>query len=309
MSGTNKRIGLALGGGGARGLAHVGVLRVLEEEAIHIDVLVGTSAGALVGGSYVGGVPTDEFIKKTDDYLNSEEFQSSAIRAIENAHSQNEVGLTQKIQTYLRNRFYLAQAMFRPGILSSEDFQSMIDYFIPDIQIEETRIPFRAVATDLIRGEQIVFSSGSLRRAVMASCAVPGAIEPLNSGEMCLSDGGIICLVPSSVARKEGADIVIAVAVDPDICTADEFHSAREVHDRAVEIMSHQLEHYELREADIIIRPDVGKLHWSDFSRARDLIEEGEKAARDKIEDIRHAMPVKKSWFTLKQLLRIPERV
>jgi NTE family protein len=304
MKWMDKTIGLALGGGGARGLAHVGVLRVLEEEAIHIDVLVGTSAGALVGGAYAGGIAIDEFIEKTDYYLNSDEFQSSAIKAIEDAHSQDEVGLTQKIQTFLMNRFYIAQAMFRPGVLSSEDFQSMIDYFIPDIQIEETRIPFRAVATDLVSGEQIVFSSGSLRQAVMASCAVPGAIEPLNSGDMCLSDGGIICLVPSSVARREGVDIVIAVAVDPDICTADEFHTAREVHDRAVEIMSHQLEHYELREADIIIRPNVGDLHWSDFSRARDLIDEGEKAARDKLEDIRDAMPVKKSWFTLKQILR-----
>jgi len=303
MKWMDKTIGLALGGGGARGLAHVGVLRVFEEEAIPLDVLVGTSAGALVGGAYAGGVSIDEFIRKTDYYLNSDDFQSSAIKAIEDAHSHDALGLTQKIQTFVMNRFYLAQAMFRPGVLSCEEFQFMIDYFIPDIQIEETQIPFRAVATDLISGEQIVFSSGPLRQAVMASCAVPGAIEPLNSGDMCLSDGGIICLVPSSVARREGADIVIAVAVDPDICTADEFHTAREVHDRAMKIMSHQLENYELREADIIIRPDVGDLHWSDFSRARDLIDEGEKATRDKLEDIRGAMPVKKGWFTLKQLL------
>jgi NTE family protein len=307
MKWMNQRIGLALGGGGARGLAHIGVLRVFEEETIPVDILVGTSAGALVGGAYAGGTSLDELVHKVNHYLQSPEFQSSAIKALEDTNSGEELGLAQKIQAFVKNRFYLAQAMFRPGILSREDFQSMIDYFIPDILIEDTWIPFRAVATDLVSGKQVTFSSGSLRHAVMASCAVPGAIEPLKEGDMWLSDGGIICLVPSTVARKEGSDIVIAVAVDPDICTAEEFHTCREVLDRATEIMAHQLENYELGDADIVIRPLVGDLHWSDFSHAGDLIAEGEKAAREKLEDIRKAIPVFKKWFTLKQLLE-PQR-
>jgi NTE family protein len=198
-----KRIGLALGGGGARGLAHIGVLAVLEREGIPIDLIVGTSIGALIGGAYASGISPDELKKRVDAYLNSTEFQSSAMKAFETAHAKGELGLTQKIQTYLRNCFYLIQAMFKPGILSNEDFQTTINYFIPDIQIEETRIPFRAVATDLVSGEQITFSEGPLRQAVMASCAVPGAIAPFKEGERLLSDGGIICLVPISVARQE----------------------------------------------------------------------------------------------------------
>ncbi len=303
MKWIDKRIGLALGGGGARGLAHIGVLRVFEEESIPVDILVGTSAGALIGGAYAGGLSLDELIEKVNDYLNSPEFQSSAIRAVEVSRSQN-LGLARKVEIFLKNSFFLAQMMFRPGVLSSEDFQTMIDFFIPDIQIEETRIPFRAVATDLVSGKQVIFSEGPLRQAVMASCAVPGAVEPLKEGEMCLSDGGIICLVPSSVARKEGADIVIAVAVDQDICTEEEFHTSKDVNDRATEIMAHQLENYELRDADIVIRPDVGDLHWTDFSHAIHLIEEGEKAARESLDDIRNAMPVFRKWFTLKQILK-----
>jgi len=304
MKWIDKRIGLALGGGGARGLAHIGVLRVFEEESIPVDILVGTSAGALIGGAYAGGLSLDELIEKVNDYLNSPEFQSSAIRAVEASRSQENHGLAQKIEIFLKNSFFLAQAMFRPGVLSSEDFQTMINYFIPDVQIEETRIPFRAVATDLVSGKQIIFSEGPLRQAVMASCAVPGAVEPLKEGGMYLSDGGIIGLVPSSVARKEGADIVIAVAVDQDICTEEEFHTSKDVNDRAVEIMAHQLENYELRDADIVIRPDVGDLHWTDFSHAMHLIEEGEKAARESLDDIRNAMPVFRKWFTLKQILK-----
>lgn len=302
----DKKIGLAMGGGGARGLAHIGVLRVFEEEAIPVHILVGTSIGALVGGAYASGIGPAEMEKKVDEYLNSPEFQSSAIKAVaeEITHEREEMSLTQKIQSYFKNRFLLAQTMFKPGILSQEDFQSIINYFIPDIEIEETQIPFRAVATDLVSGDQIIFSEGSLRQAVTASCAVPGAIEPLKEGEMLLSDGGIICLVPSTVARKEGADIVIAVAVDRDICSEEDFHTAKDVYLRASDIMSYYLENHELMDADVVIRPDVGDLHWSDFSHAGDLIQEGEKAVRENLDDIRSAMPGIKKWFTLKQILK-----
>jgi NTE family protein len=296
-----KRIGLALGGGGARGLVHIGVLRVFEREKIPIDLIVGTSIGALVGGAYASGISSDELQKKVDAYLSSTEFRSSAMKAFEAAYAKGELGLTQKIQTYLRNCFYLIQAMFKPGILSNDDFQSTINYFIPDIQIEETRIPFRAVATDLMSGEQITFSKGSLRQAVMASCAVPGAVAPLREGERLLSDGGIICLVPSSVARQEGADIVISVTVDRGI-GSEELRTVVNVYHRVIEIMGEKLKNYELAEADVVIFPKIGDLHWSNFSQAMSLIDEGEKAAREKLDDIRNVMPGIKKWFRFKKI-------
>jgi len=299
-----KRIGLALGGGGARGLAHIGVLMVLERERIPIDLIVGTSIGALVGGAYASGFSPVELQKKMGAYLNSPEFQSSAMKAFETAHAKEELGLTEKIQTYLRNTFYLIQAVFKPGILPNEDFETIINYFIPDIQIEETRIPFRAVATDLVGGEEITFSKGSLRQAVMASCAVPGAIAPLKEGKRLLSDGGIVCLVPSSVARQEGADIVISVAVDRCI-GPEELRTVMDVYQRVNEIMGEKLKDYELANADVVILPEVGDLHWSNFSDAMNLIDEGEKAAREKLDDIRNVMPGLKNWFRFK---KIPKR-
>jgi NTE family protein len=295
-----KRIGLALGGGGARGLAHIGVLKVLEKEEIPIDLIAGTSIGALVGGAYASGINPDELQKKVDEYLNSTEFRSSAIKAFEAAHAKGEVGLTQRIQTYLRNHFYLIQAMFKPGILSNEDFQATIDYFIPDIRIEEARIPFRAVATDLVSGEQITFSEGSLRQAVMASCAVPGAIAPLKEGERLLSDGGIICRVPSPVARHEGADIVIAVVVDR-CMGSEEPRTVVDVYLRVSEIMGERLKQYELADADVVILPEVGDLHWSSFSQAMNLIDEGEKATKEKLDDIRRLMPGIKNLFRFRK--------
>ena len=279
------------------------MLRVFEQEDIPIDLIVGTSIGSLIGGVYASGLGPDEMEEKVEEYLNSPEFQSSTIKAFEAAHSHEDVGLTQKIQSFFKNRFYMVQAMFRPGILSNEDFQNTINYFIPDIQIEETRIPFRPVATDLMTGDQIIFSSGSLRQAVMASCAVPGAVEPLEEGEKLLSDGEIICLVPSSIARTEGADIVIAVAVDRGICPEEELRTAVGVYHRAGEIMADKLKNYEIMDADIVIFPEVGDLHWSSFSQAKILIKEGEKAARENLDSIRHVIPGRKRWFTFTQIL------
>jgi NTE family protein len=238
----------------------------------------------------------DELVIKADEYVNSPEFQSSAIKGFEAANARGEPGLTQKIQSYLRNRYYVVQAMFKPGILSNDEFQETINYFIPDVNIEDMRVPFRAVATDLVSGEHIIFSEGSLRQAVMASCAVPGAIEPLKEGEWLLSDGGIINNIPVSVAREEGADVVIAVVVDRGI-SSEELRNVVDIYHRVSEIMGEKLKGYELANADVVILPDVGESHWSDFSQGMDMIEEGEKAARDKLDDVRKAIPGIKKWF------------
>jgi len=296
-----KRIGLALGGGGARGLAHIGVLRVFEKEAIPIDLIVGTSVGSLVGGAYASGMGPDELVNKADEYLNSPEFQSSAIKGFEAANARGEPGLTQKIQNYLRNRYYVVQAMFKPGILSNDEFQETINYFTPDVNIEDMQIPFRAVATDLVSGEHIIFSEGSLRQAVMASCAVPGAIEPLKEGELLLSDGGIISNIPVSVAREEGADVVIAVAVDRGI-SSEELRNVVDIYHRVSEIMGEKLKGYELANADVVILPDVGDSHWSDFSQGMILIEEGERAAMEKLGDVRKAIPGIKKWLRVMKI-------
>ena len=304
MRRRGKRLGLALGGGGARGLAHIGVLKVFEREHIPVDVIVGTSMGALVGGAYAAGTGADELERKAYEFLGTAAFQNSAITAIESSHTKDGKRFSRRIQEYLKNRFYVVQAMFRPGILSSEEFSAMINYFIPDISVSDTRVPFRAVATDLVSGEQVTFSSGSLRQAVLASSAVPGAVEPLREGARLFSDGGIICLIPSTVARKEGADMVVAVAVDHDICSEKEFRSAMSIYQRVSDIMAAQLRHYELVEADVVIQPEVGDVHWTDFSQARNMVEAGESAAELCLPRIRAMTPGKKRWFTFSQLLQ-----
>lgn len=291
MRWKQKCIGLALGGGGARGFAHIGVLKILRRENIPIDIIVGTSSGALIGGAYASGTTPEEMERKIGEYLNSKEYQSSAVRTIERAHDGERASLTRKIQGFFQNKFLLLQAMFKPGILSSEEFQSMIDFFIPDVLIEDTTIPFRAVTTDLISGEQIVFAEGPLRDAIMISSSVPGAIEPHRLGKMLLSDGGVISLVPVNAARREGADIVIAVDITRGLFSDEKIDTAPAIRDRAADIAAYHLKTHELADADVVIRPRVGNLHWSVFSHAGNLIAEGEKAAEEKMSDIKKMMP------------------
>lgn len=286
-----KRVGLALGGGGSRGFAHIGVLKVLEGSSIPIDVLAGTSIGALVGGAYASGIGPDELIRKVHEIVLSPLAHISIFNAIGNEPEKKEMGLSDKIGLFFKSQWLFAQALFNPGMMEAEDFHAVVNHFIPDINIEESKIPFRAVTADLVSGEQVVLSTGSLRRAVIASCSVPGFMPPMKDGNRFLVDGGIVNLVPGSVLKKEGADIVIAVDVDRDIGATREFQNAIDVYTRAAEIGSFHLSNFQLKDADIIIRPKVGGMKWFDLSRVDETIQEGERSAKESMTDIRRFLP------------------
>jgi NTE family protein len=296
MQWSGQRIGLALGGGGARGFAHIGVLKALEDEGIPIDIIAGTSMGAIIGAAYACGISPSVLREKVDSYISSPEFIESPFMAISESPASNTNKWSDRIKRFLKGRFYMARTMFKPGFLTADEFQTMINYFVPDVTMEETKIPFRAIATDLLTGDKIIFSEGSLRKAVLASCAVPGAVEPIKDGKYLLADGGVVSLVPVHAARDGGADIVIAVVVDIDIRLWNDFDTAKGIFNRAGEITMQRLLNYELKDADVIIRPDVGKLHWTDFSRIDYLEMEGERSARKAVGKIDRALPFYLRW-------------
>ena len=289
---TGEKVGLALGGGGVRGFSHIGVLKVLEEEGVDIDLIVGTSAGALIGGAYASGQSSQEIQSKIDDYIRSPEFEDSTLKSIGLTFSSENKNYFKKTKNFVMNRFWFVKAFFKPSVLPSGDFQSLINYFIPDIGISETKIPFRTVSTDLITGRKIVFSEGSLRQAVLASCSVPGAVEPVRHGEWVLADGGITSIVPVHATRELGADVVIVVVVDRDSQSFINIQTGKDILYRAGEITASTLEAAELESADVIIRPQVGDLHWMDFSRIGDLVKIGEKDARESLKEIQASLPL-----------------
>ena len=292
MKWTGKKVGLALGGGGVRGFSHIGVLNVLEQEGIDIDLIVGTSAGALIGGAYASGQSPREIQAKIDAYLRSPEFDASMLKSVGLTFSPENKSFFKQARTFIMNRFWFAQAFFKPSILPSNDFESLINYFLPEMDIRETKIPFHAVSTDLITGKKIIFSEGPLRQAVLASCSVPGALAPVRHGDWLLADGGITSLVPVHATREAGADVVIAVMVDRDLRADVSIETAKDVVYRAGEITTNALEASELESADVIIRPKVGNLHWMDFSRAVDLIKTGEQATRESLGKINASLPL-----------------
>jgi NTE family protein len=282
-----RSLGLALGGGGARGFAHIGVLKVLERENIRPDIILGTSAGSIVGGALASGMTIEQIEERAYSFLASDLYASSELKAMGDAESGTEQRLSRRIQSYFRTKIRLASALYKPGILPLEDMEEFINYFLPDIKIEETEIPFRAVATELARGECVILKEGSLRRSVLASSAVPGAFPPVEISGRYFSDGGIICTVPVGCAFKEGATVVIAIAIDRDIILSSELHTAVDVYVRAGEIQGFYLEEHDLQRADLVIRPELGAIHWTDFSRSHELIARGEAAAMERVAEIR----------------------
>jgi NTE family protein len=291
----NRRVGLALGGGGSRGFAHIGVLKVLEEESITVDVIAGTSIGAVIGGAFASGLGPAELVEKVEEIVRSPLARLPVFQTLEETDKQQkELRLADKVGLFFKSQWLFAQALFKPGMMEGEDFQAVVNHFIPDIRIEDTKIPFRAVAADLISGNEVVMSKGSLRCAVMASCAVPGFMPPIKDGEMLLVDGGIINMVPCSVVRGEGAQVVIAVDVDRDIGADSDFKNAIDVYIRASEISNFHLSYFRLKDADVTLRPRVGNIKWFDISQSSGIISEGERCAREGMERVRKLIPEKK---------------
>lgn len=250
------KLGLALGGGAARGFAHVGVIKMLESQGIFPDVVVGTSAGAVVGVLYAAG-------------HNGFELQKLAHRLDET-----------KISDWsLPDR----------GVLKGEALQQFINETVEQRPLEGLKKPFGAVATDLHSGESIVFRTGNAGMAVRASATVPGVFQPVRISGREYVDGGLSSLIPVRAARQMGCDIVIAV----DISARPGNQSVRSTFDILMQtftIMGQSLARYEVKEADVVIRPQVGSVGSTDFQARYDAILEGEKAAQAALPQIREAL-------------------
>jgi NTE family protein len=250
------KIGLALGGGAARGFAHVGVIKALENQGIFADIIVGTSAGAVVGALYAAG-------------NNGFELQKLAHKLDES-----------KISDW---------SMPDRGVLKGEALQLFINDAVAQRPMEGMKKPFAAVATDLHSGESITFRTGNTGMAVRASATVPGVFQPVTINGREYVDGGLTSLIPVRAARQMGSDVVIAI--DISARPADkQVRGTLEILLQTVTIMGQSLSRYELKEADIVIRPQVGGVGSADFQARHDAILEGEKAVQLALPQIREML-------------------
>jgi NTE family protein len=240
-------IGLALGGGFARGFAHLGVLQVLEQNRIPIACIAGTSVGSILGAAYASGAPLARII--------------ATCRTI-------------------RFRDIARWRVSRLGLASNHRLGDLIERVFDARQFEDLCIPMAVVATDLNTGEPVVLTHGNLIEAIRASCAFPGLFEPVEIGTRWLADGGLVAPVPTRAARDLGAQFVLGVSVGIQDGHRGAPANVFQVVARAVSAaQKHQLEVWE-RHADLVLRPDVQSLTWDDFDRVDEAIAAGAAVAR-----------------------------
>lgn len=271
---TRPRVGLALSGGAARGMAHIGVLRALARHEIPVDIIAGTSAGALVGGTFAAGVPID----KLDEVARS-----------------------------LRWRDVGKMTLSRRGLQTNAALEDFLRARMPVKRFENLPLPFAAVATDIITGQAVVLTGvGDIPFAIRASCAIPGWYVPvIDDQQRHLVDGGLVANIPTRAARALGADLLIAVDVNHE---GAKFlgppGSILGILMQSMLVVQRTVSAHQLQEADVVIQPEVGHIRWDEMRRAGELIRAGEEATLGKIDEIRWRLEPPASaapkWYQLR---------
>ena len=289
------KIGLALGGGAARAFSHIGILAGLTKHGIPIDIVTGTSMGAIIGAMYAT-LPDVEAIKsRFTTYIDSEEFDDSGFNFFKELDSNTE-GVLAGMGQMARRGMFNALMVTKTALVNEKAAASSYAYLIDDLNVEQTRIPFAAVALDLCSGESVVLNQGRLRDVVAASCAMPGVLNPVELEDLLLVDGGWAETVPIRAARQLGADFVIAAEVGGSIRAFEEPRNALDIIARADALARDALKNEQIKAANIVLSPQNEDTHWADFSTSELAIERGEEEVDRKIHALQHALK-KARWL------------
>lgn len=283
------KLGLALGAGGARGIAHVGVLKVLEREGIPIDLIVGTSIGALVGAAYAVNPDAFALERRVTEVLDPHAKKKTRLKLLERSYWDEDFkpDFFHRLVRIVQKEMFLSLALFRSAVLTEHDLRMSVEAFLPDIELEDTRIPYCSTATDLLSGQLVVLKQGPLIQAVMASCAVPGFMPSIKWEGRSLVDGGVIDVLPVISAKESGVDVVVGVDVGSILRQNHPVEDGIDTIHRASEIMNYYLSAWGRLNAEVIIEPAVRKFNWTDFFAFEELIHQGEIAAELKIDEIK----------------------
>lgn len=291
---------LALGGGGVKGLAHIGVLKALKEAAIPIDLIVGTSMGSIIAAAYCLTEDPAAIEKKILELV-----KQKPIRQLEEFLAQS---ATEEKQIILEKLFYFAKDLYlwnlratKKWLVKTEPIVQIIKSLISDKDFQDTKIPFICLATELMTGKQVVLKEGSILKAVTASSSMPGVFAPVRINNQLLIDGAVLGSVPVEAARKESADFLIAIDVEEYSLSGQLYHGL-DILVRADQIRLNKLNGLILSGADFVISPEVQSLSWADFSKAKFCIQKGEQAVRDKISILKHKISDKRGKTFLKRL-------
>ncbi len=257
------KIGLALGSGGPKGLAHIGVIKVLEENNIPIDFIAGSSIGAMVGGYYAA----------TKDVKKMEEIT---------------------LESNWRQVLSFIDPAFGQGLIGGEKIKKFLKKHIGEVHFQDLKIPLSVVATDLKSGDSVCLAEGEVASAVRASISFPLVFKPIKQNDHLLTDGGLSCPVPVDIVRKMGADLVIAVNLDADYFTNGNDEKVNfgfyKIANNSINLLRHHLASWNAKNADIVITPRSGIIHWNKFLEGENIISNGEKAMREQLDQLQELM-------------------
>ena len=288
---TRPKIGLVLGGGGAKGAAHIGVLKVLEEQKIPVDYIAGTSMGAIVAALYASGLSAGELEKVITSIDWKDVFSGDPDR--------RDIDYRRKVEDYQHlSRLSVGikdgKVATPKGLIKDQKvnvlFETLMLHTSDIDDFDKLPIPYRAVAADLETGEMVVLKGGRLADAARASMSVPGAFPPVELNGRLLIDGGIVRNLPVDIVREMGADIIICVDVDKPMATRDELGGSLSILNQMIDIMMKKNVREQVKTLgpqDVYMNPDLGKLGSADFDKAAEISRLGEKAARAKIDSLK----------------------
>lgn len=285
-------IGLVLSGGGARGYAHLGVLKVLEENRIPVDCIAGTSMGAVVGGLYASGMrATDMEARLAGVNLADIAFDVHPRAELPQSQREDEQSYVSSLTLGLSS-----EGLRLPrGLVQGNRLQALLSDWTAttpgNLSFDQLPIPYRAIATELRSGQMVVLDHGSLPQAIRASMALPGLFAPTDVDGRTLVDGGLVSNLPIDTARAMGADVVIAVDIGSPLRPLDALATPADVMQQMVGILVRQnvaQQRARLAAGDLLIQPDLGSLTFTDFANAAKAIKAGEAAARAALPQLRH---------------------
>lgn len=289
-----RKVALALGGGAARGVAHIGVLEAFEKHGLPIDMIAGTSMGAIIGAIYALEPSVAVLKDRFQAYLASDVFKDTRFDQLGDQNDEHSGMFDRLLQLAWKSLFYTL-VVTRQSYYGKSASQQNFSFMIDDLDFEDTRIPFCTTALDLISGQEVVFTSGSLRRAVSASCAIPGLLPPVRDGGRMLVDGGWIDAVPVAPAFGLGADVVIAVDAASVLDPCRDLDSALDIIGRADSIARWTLSTERCRQAHLVVKPRQNGSHWADFSQFEEAVAAGVAAVEEQLPAIKRL--VSRKWW------------
>ena len=298
---TSTNIGLALGGGGARGVAHIGVLQELHKADIKFDVISGTSAGSIIGAMYAGTLDPFWIENQFRKFIKSKLFKTLHFKSFKK--NSNPSSIFDQITKKVSNHYVLMMGLNRISIISKDRLKKAISYLMPCENFNELKIPLKIISTDLNSGNDIITTSGDLVEAVVQSSSIPGFVEPTMNKDKIIVDGGVGMPIPTSVLKGDCKFILAVDISNYDVKPLNNLNIMK-IMKRSDTITSLRLKSTLSKKADFLIRPNTMGLHWSEFDKFEGLLDCGKISVIENLKKIRSAINQNSSFFDkLKQWL------